>query len=192
MSGILIPGTLRYKTSLAWSTVSNNGVSSFTLLDKEIAICKVIHPYVMLGASARRITSPPGSWSAVGGLWVSGSARTPPYVPAANSQDGMRIMRVGSTLYCKAASTFSVLQAGHATTPLHGPSIAAADYTVIISLTTDTVSGAAGALSGSVSWDTSSVSGIESDATYDYQVQDFQFVKGGVVFANLQIFKPGF
>jgi hypothetical protein len=192
MAGITINGSLQYKTALAWSTLSNNGVSSFTLLDKEVAICKVIHPYVMLGASMRRVTSPPGSWSAVGGLWVDGSARTPPYAPTPNSQDGMRIMRVGSTLYCKAASTFSVLAAGHATTPVHTPSIATANYTVAISLSTDTVSGAAGALDGDVTWDTSSESDIEADATYDYQIQGFQFVKGGVVFANLQIFKPGF
>ena len=138
----------------------------------------------------RRLTSGPGPWVQVGDVWADGAGKTSPYLRW-NVQYTMRFMRVGSTLYAKVSDTFGVIAAGHTGTAGHTPSFAVETYTCSFTLSTDTVTGAAGALSGH-NWNTLYDSGIEFDATYDYQLQSFKWQKGPVVFANIQIFKPGY
>lgn len=191
MSQLIIPGSLQYKSSLAWGSAGDALVTSFTLLDKEIAIVKVSHIYTITGGSYRRLLSTP-PWVQVGGIWVSGAERTSPYYAPTNTQSGVRILRVGTTLYHITLSTFTALGVGHVTTGAHTPGFNDRTYTYTLGLATDTVSGTIGTL-GSPEWNATPIdSSIESDVTYDYQVQGVGWQKSPLYFSNIQIFSPGF
>jgi hypothetical protein len=190
MSQLIIPGSLQYKTSLAWGSGGDALVESFTLHDKEIAIVKVSHIYTITGGSYRRLLSTP-PWVQVGGIWVSGAERTSPYYAPTNTQSGVRILRVGTTLYNITPSTFTALGVGHVLNS-HSPGFNNRTYTYTLGLATDTVSGTVGTL-GSPEWNATPVdSSIESDVIYDYQVQGVGWQKSPIYFSNIQIFSPGF
>jgi hypothetical protein len=188
MSQLIIPGALQYKTSLAWGSGGDALVESFTLQDKEIAIVKVSHIYAMYGSSNRRVTSTP-PWEGASSLYINSGDHNTPYYAPTQVQSGVRILRVGSTLYTITLATFNAIFAANGW--YHSNGISAETYTYTLQLATNTVSGIVGALSTST-WDVSGNSGIDNNGGYDYQVQGFMWSKSPLYFSNIQIFNPGF
>jgi hypothetical protein len=187
MSELIIPGSLQYKTSLTWGSGGNALVESFTLQDKEIAIVKVSHIYAMYGSSNRRVTSTP-PWEGASSLYINSGDHATPYYAPAQVQTGVRILRVGSTLYSITLATFNAITAANGW--YHSNGIFPETYTYTLQLTSNTVSGIVGALSPST-WDVAGDSGIDNNGGYDYQVQGFKWSKSPLYFSNIQIFSTG-
>lgn len=184
MSGILIPGALQFKTSRAWTT---SYVTSFTLPDKASAIVKVTSPLEYNGSTNRRVHDPVGGWSMIGGFYTNGGDRDPVY-SLYGHQAGIRLLRVGATLYQKAIPHFDFLGATPIGLAGAGNGLAPGEYTGTLSMDGD------GVVTGSVpAWPAPANSDITEDVGgYDYQVVSFEYHNTFLVFSEIQIFYSGF